>query len=156
MTPTELNSQLNLQHKAHLLTSLPGRFFPLPSSLKLPLYLTVCLLGSSINHPVLSSSFHVFTLLQIYFMDPFLQLKSVGTTYCFPSIWPSTLALKWMKGWKAGWWAVCTVMWWLGLQLTQIKLPLSLREPGKSKMSQLSRWDLDLYRQLVSCWHFLQ
>lgn len=112
MTPTELNSQLNLQHKAHLLTSLPGRSFPLPSSLKLPLYLTVCLLSSSRNHAALSSSFHVFTLLQIYFMDPFLQLKSVGTTDCSPCIWPSASTLKWMNGWKVDWagWVHCDAM----------------------------------------------
>lgn len=115
MTPTELNSQPNSQVEAHLLTSLPGSSFPSPSSLQLSHYISLlCLLSSIRNHFALSSSFQVLTLLQIYFMDPFLQLEAVGVTYCFSSIWPCTPVLKWMNGWKTGWQGKCIVMWLWG------------------------------------------
>lgn len=88
-----------------------------------PIVSLLCLLSSVRSHSALNSSCHVLTLLQIYFMDPFLQLEAGGVTYCFSSNWPGTPNWnEWMDERQAG---RVSVLWCYcgGLQPTQITTP---------------------------------
>lgn len=157
VTPRELNSQLHLQYKAHLINLVVWNVLSF-SSQRLLLHPTALSpQQGSIIHVALIvyiSSFHFIT--NTFYTSVFLIMLCRDSILLFFliltfSIWLSTWVLKWMSEWMAGWWDGYHAMWFQKCWPTQITAA-AFAQGGWKKLNVMTKQMRPVFVMLlVSC-----